>query len=116
MDNEHLSAYVTATQEMVSQMNNSLAQIHTAIRQVGEIEKSNLKLAAGAYDMSYLAVRVLAELHVDFRTMLIRFAQEPARNPVAQENRELLLGALAEMQRTSGERPSLKPVPPGIGN
>ena len=100
---------------MVAQMNKNLAQIQDAIRQVAEVEKSNLQLAAGAYDMSYLAIRVLAELHVDFRTMLIRFAQEPAGNPAAQENRKLLLDALAEMQRAAREKPTLKPVPPASG-
>lgn len=112
MQDEQFKQYVEATQAMITQTNRSLEQIRDALRTISEVERNNLKMAAGAYDMSYLVIRVLTELHADFRTMLIRFSQEPATNPAAQENRDLLLEMLAEMQRAAGERPSLKPVPP----
>ena len=112
MRDEQFKQYVEETQAMILQTNRNLEQVADSLRKISEVQKSNLNMAAGAYDMSCLVIRVLTELHVDFRTMLIRFSQEPATNPAAQDNRDLLLDMLAEVQRAAGEKPSLKPVPP----
>jgi hypothetical protein len=109
---EEFKQYAAATQAMMERLNASLKQIEGAIRNMSEVETKNLNLAASAYDMSYLALRTIAELHVDFRAILLRLAQEPAANSAAQENRDLFIQALAEAQKSSGERPSLKPVGP----
>jgi hypothetical protein len=109
---EEFRRYVSATQEKLGQLNESLRQIHDAIRTIGVGQSNALTIAAAAHDTSYLVVRTLAETNADFRTILMRFAQEPAKIPAAQESRDLLLAALAEHQRNSGERPTLRPVPP----
>ena len=73
MDDHQFRQYAETTQALVTQMNQSLLQINEAIRKVAEVGRSQVTLAAGAYDMSFLAIRTLAESHVDFRTLLLRF-------------------------------------------
>lgn len=114
MTEEEFKRYAVATQSMVGELNKSLQQIQDAIRKSSEAQSNILKIAASAHDMSYLALRTVAETNVEFRTILLRLAQDVAVNPAAQESRDLLVAALGEHQRASGERPTLRPVPPSV--
>jgi hypothetical protein len=62
--------------------------------------------------MSYLALRTLADTNPEFRTILLRLAQEVPVHPIAQESRDALLVGLGQGPRPGGKRPTLKPVPP----
>jgi hypothetical protein len=110
MDPE-VTANAAATQRLIAQMNEHLVKISDAMGDIREALLANVKLAAMGQDTSYLAVRAMAEINPDFRTLLIRLAQEPV-NEMANESRGMLLAALAEQHRNSGERPKLTPVPP----
>lgn len=112
MTEDQLRQYIAGIQSMVDKLNGSLLQIQDAIRRSAEAQTNSLKIAASAHDMSYLALRALAETNVEFRTILLRLAQEPAAHAAAQESRNILVSALAEHQRNAGQRPTLKPVPP----
>ena len=112
MSEEEFRRYASATQEMLSQLNESLRQIQSALSTSVAAQSSAVTVAACAQDMSYLTIRALAETNVEFRTILLRLAQEPASNPAAQQSRDMLVAALAEHQRNAGERPTLRPVPP----
>lgn len=112
MTEDEFRRYVSATQDMLGKLNESLRQIQDAIRTVGVAQSNALTIAAAAHDTSYLVVRTLAETNAEFRTILLRLAQEPVTTPAAQESRDLLVAALAEHQRNTGERPTLRPVPP----
>lgn len=111
MSEEQFASYVAGMQQLIAKLNENLAGIQDAVRKVGASEKITLDLAASAYDMSFLVLVTLSELHVDFRTSLIRRAQEPTANAAAAESRRLLLAVLAESHKASGERPKLTPVP-----
>ena len=112
MTEEEFKQYVSATQGMLGQLNERLGEIRDAMQASAKAQAAALTVAACAQDASSLTVRALAETNVEFRTILLRLAQEPAPNPAAQECRDLLVAALAEHQRIAGERPQLKPVPP----
>jgi hypothetical protein len=112
VNEEQFKQYVSATQDMLGQLNERLSEIRDAVERNAKVQAGALTLAACAQDASQLAVRALAETNVEFRTIMLRLAQEPASIPAAQESRNILAAALAEHQRIAGERPSLKPVPP----
>ena len=112
VNEDEFRSYVLATKDTLSQLNESLRQINDAIHKSAAMQINALTVSACAQDMSHLAIRALAETNVEFRTILLRLAQEPATNPAAQPSRDALVVALSEHQRIAGERPALRPVPP----
>jgi hypothetical protein len=109
---EEFKSYVSATQTMLAELNENLRQIREAVHVNATRQSDVLMVSARAQDASYLTIRALAETNVEFRTILLRLAQEPVVNPAAQESRDVLVAALAQHQRNANERPTLRPVPP----
>jgi hypothetical protein len=119
MEDAEFRQYVHATQQMVGQLhelvgqlNATLGGVQSALTATGAVATQQIELAASAYDMAYLAVRAMADMSPDFRTVLLRIAQEPAIIEAAQGHRDALREALAGAHRALGERPRLRPVPP----
>lgn len=112
MTEEQFRSYISATQAMLAQLNESLRQINEAMHASATAQANALIVAGCAQDASYLTIRALAQTNVEFRTILLRLAQEPAANPAAQQSRDVLVEALAQHQRSSNERPTLRQVPP----
>lgn len=119
MNDAEFRQYVQSTQAMVGQLqdlvghlNATLAGVQHALTATGTVAAQQVQLAGSAYDMAYLAVRAMADMSPEFRTVLLRLAQEPAITPPAQGHRDALREALAGAHRAAGERPQLRPVPP----
>lgn len=119
MDEAQFRQYAQATQGMVAQMQRLVGQLNVTLESVQVALAANaavggqqVALAASAYDMAYLAVRAMADMSPEFRTVLLRVAQEPAIIEAAQAHRDALREALASAHRNAGARPALRPVPP----
>lgn len=119
MDDAEFRRYVASTQQLVGQLqtlvghlNSTLEGVQSALTASGAAAAQQIQLAASGYDMAYLGVRAMADMSPEFRTVLLRVAQEPAIVPAAQAHRDALREALAGAHRAAGERPQLRPVPP----
>lgn len=119
MDDAEFRQYVAATQQMVGQLqalvadlDATLGGVQSALTASGAAAAQQIQLAAAAYDMAYLGVRAMADMSPEFRTVLLRIAQEPAIVEAAQGHRDALRHALAGAHRAAGERPHLRPVSP----
>lgn len=119
MEDAGFRQYVHATQHRVGPLHGRVGERNDRLRGAqsaraasGAVATQQIPLAASACDVTYRAVRAMADMGLQMRTMPLRVAEEPAIIEAAHAPRDALRNALGTAHRAAGERPRWRVVPP----